>query len=111
MPRGGKLTIKNEKTLDKIRYDFSDTGTGMSKDTIERIWTPLFTTKARGMGFGLPICKRLIEAHGGLISVKSTPKKGTTFTVIVPIEPKTEEGGEEIWMKPLESSSLTMTKT
>ncbi len=104
MPRGGKLTIKSEKTLDRIRYDFSDTGTGMSKNTIEMLWTPLFTTKARGMGFGLPICKRLVEAHGGSIFVKSTPKKGTTFTVIVPIEPRTEEGGEEIWMKPLESS-------
>jgi len=52
----------------------------------------LFTTKARGMGFGLAICKRIIEAHGGKISVESTVGKGTTFTLIIPIEPKLEEG-------------------
>jgi K+-sensing histidine kinase KdpD len=63
------------------------------------------------MGFGLSICKRFIEAHGGSISIKSTPEKGTIITVTLPIEPKIKEGGEKIWVKPLESSLLTMTKT
>ena len=94
-----------------MEISFSDTGVGMSRKTLEKLWTPLFTTKAKGMGFGLPICKRFIEAQGGSISVESTPGKGTTFLVTFPIEPKIEEGGEKVWMKPLESSLLTTTKT
>jgi PAS domain S-box-containing protein len=112
MPRKGKLTIRSRSLGSNVEFAFSDTGMGMSKNTMERMWTPLFTTKAKGMGFGLPICKRVIEAHGGSISVKSTLRKGTTFTVTLPIEPKArEEGGEGIWVKPPESSLLTMTRT
>jgi signal transduction histidine kinase len=111
MPKGGTLTIESRKLDGRWEIVFSDTGGGMSKGTLEKLWTPLFTTKAKGMGFGLPVCKRFIEAHGGTISAKSTRRKGTTFTVTLPIEPKTEKGGEKVWVKPLESSLLTMTKT
>lgn len=111
MPKGGKITIKSTKTGENLEIIFSDTGVGMSKETLKRLWTPLFTTKAKGMGFGLAICKRFVEAHGGSISVKSALGKGTTFTVTIPIQPKIKEGGEKIWMKPLESSLLTTTKT
>jgi PAS domain S-box-containing protein len=111
MPRGGTLTIKSRKLDDNVEIVFSDTGVGMSKQTAEKLWTPLFTTKAKGMGFGLPICKRFIEAHGGSISVKSAFRKGTTITITFPIQPKIEEGGEKVWVKPLESSLLTTTKT
>jgi signal transduction histidine kinase len=84
----------------------------MSNETLNKIWTPLFTTKAKGMGFGLPICKRIIEAHAGSIEVKSVFRKGTQFTVTIPVEPRTkEEGGEDVWVKPLESSLLTTMKT
>ncbi len=83
----------------------------MSKETLEKLWTPLFTTKAKGMGFGLPICKRFIEAHGGTICAKSTIGKGSTFIVTIPIEPKPSEGGEKVWVKMPESSLLTTTKT
>jgi len=111
MPEGGILTIKSEQTDSFLKISFSDTGVGMAKETMERLWTPLFTTKAKGMGFGLSICKRFIEAHGGSISVESRPGKGTTFIITIPIQPKAKEGGEEIWVKPLESSLLTTTKT
>jgi PAS domain S-box-containing protein len=111
MPKGGTLTIKSRKLDDNLEIVVSDTGAGMSKETLEKLWTPLFTTKAKGMGFGLPICKRFIEAHGGSISAKSTPRKGTTFTLKLPIEPKIEKGGEKVWVKPLESSLSTMMKT
>jgi PAS domain S-box-containing protein len=110
MPEGGTLTVKSRKVNGNVEILFSDTGIGMSKETLEKIWTPLFTTKAKGMGFGLAICKRFIEAHRGIISVESAPGKGTTFSVIIPIEQKIE-GGEKIWVKPLESSSLTTTRT
>ncbi|MGC9345248.1 MAG: PAS domain S-box protein [Candidatus Bathyarchaeales archaeon] len=111
MPKGGTLTIKSKRLNGTLEFVFSDTGVGMSKKTMEKLWTPLFTTKAKGMGFGLAICKRIIEAHGGTISVKSARGKGTTFTLTVPTKPKIEEGGEKIWVKPLESSLLTTTKT
>lgn len=111
MPEGGKITIKSRAKDENLEMAFSDTGVGMSKGTLEKLWTPLFTTKAKGMGFGLAICKRFVEAHGGSISVKSALGKGTTFAVTIPIQPKIKEGGEKIWMKPLESSLLTTTKT
>jgi len=111
MPKGGTLTIESRESNGNIEFLFSDTGAGMKKETLASLWTPLFTTKAKGMGFGLAICKRIIDAHGGSISVKSKRGKGTTFTVTLPIKPKTQEGGEEIWIRPLESSLLTTTKT
>jgi len=110
MPKGGTLTIKGARSDGELEFVFSDTGVGMSKKTTEKLWTPLFTTKAKGMGFGLAICKRIIEAHKGSISVKSSHRKGTTFTVTIPIKPKIEGGGK-IWVKPLESSLLTTMKT
>lgn len=92
MPDGGELTVKSLKEGENVVFVFSDTGTGMSKDVLNKIWVPLFTTKAKGMGFGLPICKRIVEAHGGRISVESAAGKGSTFTVTVPIELKTLDG-------------------
>jgi len=111
MPNGGKLTIECAKVGDKVRFLFSDTGAGMSTETIVQLWTPLFTTKAKGMGFGLPICKRIVEAHGGLISATSVLGKGTTFEVSLPIRPKPREGGEELWVKTPESSLLMTMRT
>jgi PAS domain S-box-containing protein len=110
MPNGGKLTITTKKVKDNVVFDFSDTGVGMSKETINKLWTPLFTTKARGMGFGLPICKRILEAHGGKISVESKIGEGTTFKVTIPIRQKPIDGGESVWVKEPESLLLTTTK-
>jgi PAS domain S-box-containing protein len=109
MPKGGKLTIKSEETNDYLEIDFTDTGAGMSRDIIGKIGTPLFTTKAKGMGLGLSICKRILEAHGGSVSAKSTVGKGTTFTVTIPIKQKSE-GGEKAWQNKPESLLSTMTK-
>jgi PAS domain S-box-containing protein len=95
MPKGGKLTIKSIRTHDNVELAFTDTGMGMTKEQMGKIWTPFFTTKAKGMGLGLPICKRIVEAHGGHISVQSMAGLGTTFTVTIPIEPKITDGGEK----------------
>jgi len=95
MPKGGKLIVESRKTRDKVEFSFIDTGAGIPKETLERLFTPLFTTKARGMGFGLAICKRIIEAHGGKISVESTVGKETAFTLTLPIEPKLK-GGDKL---------------
>jgi signal transduction histidine kinase len=83
---GGKLEITTKQNAEYCSVCFSDTGSGMTQDTIEKIFTPLFTTKSQGMGFGLPICKRIIEAHGGTISVQSTIGKGTTFTLTLHLD-------------------------
>ena len=109
MPKGGKLTIKSKKTNSDMEISFIDTGTGMTKDVLEKIWTPFFTTRAKGLGLGLPICKRIVEAHGGKISVESTIGKGTTFTVTIPIKLKLE-GGEKVWVSTPESLLSRTTK-
>jgi signal transduction histidine kinase len=107
MPKGGKLTIKDKKANNDLEVSFTDTGTGMTRDVLERMWAPFFTTKAKGLGLGLPICKRIVEAHGGNISVESTVEKGTTFKITIPIRPK-QEGGEKVWVN-VPESSLSMT--
>jgi PAS domain S-box-containing protein len=86
MPAGGKLKITSETSEGNLRVAFADTGDGMTQEVMEKLWVPLFTTKAKGMGFGLPICKRIVEAHGGSILVESTVGKGSTFTVSIPIK-------------------------
>ncbi len=92
MPDGGALTVKSKESGDIVEITFTDTGTGMAREIIEKLWTPFFTTKAKGMGLGLSICKRIVEAHSGSISAKSTVGKGTTFTVTLPIRLKIEVG-------------------
>jgi len=87
MPNGGTVTIRSKRDGDKVVFTLVDTGEGMSRETLRKLWTPLFTTRAKGMGFGLPICKRFVEGHGGMISVESKFGKGSTFTVTLPIEP------------------------
>jgi len=109
MPEGGKLTITSKESDGDLEATFTDIGVGMPKEVMEKIWIPLFTTKAKGMGLGLPICKRIVEAHGGNISVESTVGKGTTFTVTIPIKPKLE-GGEKVWVNVPESLLSTTTK-
>jgi signal transduction histidine kinase len=88
MPDGGKLTITCTQSFGNAVFDFTDTGVGMDEMTLAAMWTPLFTTKAKGMGLGLSICKRLIEAHAGVISAKSAVGEGTTVTVALPMKPK-----------------------
>ena len=109
MPKGGKLTIRDNKANNELEVSFTDTGTGMTRDVLERMWTPFFTTKAKGLGLGLPICKRIVEAHGGNVSVESTAGKGTAFKITIPIRPK-QEGGEKVWVNVPESSLSTTTK-
>jgi PAS domain S-box-containing protein len=79
MPERGTLKIESIKVGDRVIFSFSDTGTGIEEEVMKKLGTPLFTTKAKGMGFGLAISKRIVEAHGGLISVTSNVGKGTSL--------------------------------
>jgi signal transduction histidine kinase len=87
MPEGGKLEIKTQTINGGVKIIFADTGLGISEENQKNIFQPLFTTKAKGMGFGLAICQRIIDAHKGTISVQSTLGKGTTVTVELPTSP------------------------
>jgi PAS domain S-box-containing protein len=95
MPNGGKITVSSIEVNGSLEMFFADTGTGIAEEILPKLFSPLLTTKAQGMGFGLAICKRIIESHGGAISVKTTQGKGTVFSITLPIEPKLETGGEK----------------
>jgi signal transduction histidine kinase len=82
MPQGGILTIEGESRADGTRIHISDTGEGISRDRMKRIFDPFYTTKGeRGTGLGLYITKQLVERNGGRISVCSQEGKGTVFTL------------------------------
>jgi PAS domain S-box-containing protein len=85
MPEGGRLTITSQRIKNDVELAFSDTGIGMTPECTKKIMTPFFTTKAKGLGLGLAISKRIVEAHGGRILVKSRKGLGTTFRLVVPV--------------------------
>jgi two-component system sporulation sensor kinase A len=91
MPKGGQLEIKSEQVNTSLKVTFRDKGVGISKENLSKLGSPLFTTKAKGVGMGLAICKRLIEAHEGSISIESEEKKGTCVTIILPIDAEKKE--------------------
>jgi PAS domain S-box-containing protein len=110
MPEKGTLEITSRQTRDNLEIAFADTGVGIPEETLPKIFSPLFTTKAQGMGFGLAICKRIIESHEGTITVKTAASQGTTFTVTLPVKSKVEVGGEKTWINIPESLSSTTTR-
>jgi PAS domain S-box-containing protein len=69
-----------------VEISVSDTGVGISPENMKKLFQPLFTTKAKGIGLGLVVCKNLTEANGGKIKVESDPGRGTTFKMLLPIE-------------------------
>jgi len=72
-------------TSDKVRKIIvKDTGQGIPENLKSKLFTPLFTTKAKGQGFGLAVCKRVIEAHGGSITFESHEENGTEFIINLP---------------------------
>jgi len=92
MPEGGRLTIKSEvKGKEWVSVSVTDSGTGIPKDDIKKIFEPLFTTKAKGIGLGLAITKTLVEGNNGTINVESEAGKGSTFIVKLHIGEKKEK--------------------
>jgi PAS domain S-box-containing protein len=92
MPHGGRLVIKTWQVFPEparsgqIAVSFTDTGGGIPEENLEKIFDPLFTTKAKGIGLGLPLAKNLVEGHGGSIEVSSEVGVGSTFTVRLPLD-------------------------
>jgi len=85
MPDGGILTIACRAVSNWIELTVSDTGVGIPSDQLEHIFQPFFTTKAHGIGLGLPITRRLVEDHHGRLLVESQLGYGTTITVRLPL--------------------------
>ncbi len=83
MQNVGKISIDSKEVDNLLEISFADTGMGISDEILPKLFLPLVTTKAQGMGFGLAICKRIVEAHGGTIKVKTAIGKGTTFTSFI----------------------------
>jgi PAS domain S-box-containing protein len=84
MPNGGQVTITVSKTDENALISIRDTGGGISSENLKKIFTPLYTTKSKGMGLGLAVTERIVKAHGGTITVDSQVDSGTTFTVKIP---------------------------
>ena len=81
------LTIKSERTgWDRVHISIEDTGTGIDPSNIDRVFKPLFTTKSRGMGIGLSICRSIMDHHDGRIWVSAGATQGATFHFELPIK-------------------------
>jgi PAS domain S-box-containing protein len=102
MPNGGKIRIKTQKRRQSpfngkydpskkvkewVEIEIEDTGKGIPLENLPDIFSPFFTTKIKGMGFGLPIAQRIIQDHMGRIEVQSEEGKGTNLKIILPISP------------------------
>ena len=85
MPQGGQLVLRTKQTATGVALDLIDTGVGMDEKTRARIFEAFFSTKQGGSGLGLPTTRKIIEAHGGRISVQSELGKGTQFTIELPV--------------------------
>jgi PAS domain S-box-containing protein len=96
MPYGGELSVRATVTAEATANDrahdhevvisVNDTGPGIAQHNRDKIFQPFFTTKTKGgMGLGLSICKSIVHAHGGRISVDSRPGQGTTFLIVLPL--------------------------
>jgi len=84
MPDGGRVVMRTSADDRAVRIEVSDTGTGLTPEECERLFTPYYTTKQHGTGLGLAIVQSVVSDHKGSISVKSTPGAGTTFTIDLP---------------------------
>ena len=97
MPDGGTVTIKATHENRMALISVEDTGSGIPEEDRNKIFKPLFTTKSKGQGFGLSVCKRLVEAHsGGSIAFESEVGKGSKFTVKVPIKKRRPSGWKQL---------------
>lgn len=84
MPQGGTLTLRTRGDDSRALIAVADTGTGLTPEECERLFTPYYTSKQHGTGLGLAIVQSVISDHGGTISVSSRHGQGTTFTIELP---------------------------
>jgi signal transduction histidine kinase len=88
MPNGGKLTLLGQRNAENFIVTVEDTGIGIPQDVHPKLFTPMFTTKAKGQGFGLVVVKRMTEALGGKVTFETEPGVGSKFHIHLPQTPK-----------------------
>jgi PAS domain S-box-containing protein len=84
--KGGQLSLYSRLQNDMINIEVKDSGVGITPENMKKLFEPLFTTKAKGIGLGLAVSRKLIEANGGRIEVESEAGKGSSFSVFLPID-------------------------
>ena len=92
MPNGGRLSVTSDRTDDTLHLEIIDTGRGISEEVAKNIFEPFYTTKQQGLGLGMPYAKKIIEQHGGAISVDSRPDEGTKLSIELPLN----DGGKDV---------------
>jgi signal transduction histidine kinase len=88
MREGGTLSVATRQNGETVQLEISDTGRGIPDEEVKKIFEPFYTTKAQGLGLGMPYAKRIIEQHGGAISVNSRLGEGTTISIELPAAKK-----------------------
>ena len=91
MPNGGTLTLRSRRNAGKVMLEVADTGSGLTPEECERIFTPYYTSKQHGTGLGLAIVQSVVSDHKGRITVQSEPQHGTTFVIELPVNLETGE--------------------
>jgi signal transduction histidine kinase len=87
MPSGGVLMLRTSRADENLELEVSDTGTGLTPQECERLFTPYYTTKQHGTGLGLAIVQSVVSDHAGSISVESEAGVGTSFHIRLPVKP------------------------
>jgi signal transduction histidine kinase len=85
-PEGGEVVVSGHMNDGSLTIDVIDSGCGIPPDKREEIFSPFYSTKKEGTGLGLPIVKKIVEAHRGSIEILDNPEKGLTFRVTVSLE-------------------------
>jgi len=86
MPNGGIFKVESRVDKDLLTLDFEDTGSGVAPENLEKLFTPLFSTKPDGLGLGLALTKRVIEEHGGKVFFHSDIGRGSTVSLVLPLQ-------------------------
>jgi len=87
MPDGGCLTVRARPDAGRLAIEVADTGIGIEREHLADIFNPFYSGIRDGVGLGLPLCQRIVGAHGGMLRVESAPGQGTTFHIELPLEP------------------------
>jgi signal transduction histidine kinase len=95
---GGRVSIRAQVDAAELEISVEDSGPGVPLEDAERVFEPFFTTKGaeRGTGLGLPVARRIVEAHGGELLLDSPAGGGATFVVRVPLPPRPRQAEEEV---------------
>ena len=86
MARGGDLIVSTAASEETLRLSIADTGCGMTEDQVKNVFEPFYTTKSQGLGLGMSFASKIIEMHGGKVSVESHINQGTSISIALPVE-------------------------